>query len=566
MNKKNPGFFMKKLFLSFICFFSLIACFDCFSQEALKSAEEEYYDYLSLFGILKRPFLNYRTLSDSDWSLDENAEHIWKGNNLGTKKTLWSLQNKKSNWFTDGLDTDIKLKLYGPDWLNSYNTAAPYGQNDGALWQGKGYNTSLSAGARLEAFGFELTIKPQVTFSQNLEFAIMPSDYDSEYGYFWSYDKNRGIDAPQRFGNKAFWTFDWGDTETRWSWHTFTAGFGTQTIWLGPAYLNPILHSNNAATYPKFDLGIRKTELVIPNTDFSLGTIGGRVWVGYLSESDYFDNDEANNHNQISGFAFSYNPPFIKGFTIGINKICLTKWGNNFWKYLNPFYNDNKDEDQKMSFTMDWTSEQGGLEFYTEIAIDDKPNYSNSIDSYITHFWHAMAWTFGAKKTVNFSSNFKGIFTFEWNNTEMSQDFQVNWPYSFGFHHQITQGFTNRGQYIGSGIGYGGNNQYLGFKLYYPKGYSEIFILRNNPDNNYLFKESIYDVSTGEDGELHKRTWNYFKANFVVSISSAYYITPDFIVSGEFAYDRIVNPLYNYGNIYDVWNNFHIMLKLKYNL
>ena len=137
-----------------------------FAQEALKSTEEEYYNFLSLTGAAERPTLNYRTLSDSEWQVtDEN--HIWKDNNLGTKRTLYESDSTETNWFTAGIDRSVKLKLYGPEWFNSYNTKAPYGQNDGALWQGKGYNTSLTAGARLEAFGFEATFKPQVSWSQN---------------------------------------------------------------------------------------------------------------------------------------------------------------------------------------------------------------------------------------------------------------------------------------------------------------------------------------------------------------------------------------------------------------
>ena len=59
-----------------------------FAQEALKSTEEEYYDFLSLTGAAERPTLNYRTLSDSEWQVtDEN--HLWKDNNLGTKRTLY---------------------------------------------------------------------------------------------------------------------------------------------------------------------------------------------------------------------------------------------------------------------------------------------------------------------------------------------------------------------------------------------------------------------------------------------------------------------------------------------
>lgn len=188
----------------------MLSCASIFSQEALKSTEEEYYDFLSLQGLVERPTLGYRTLSDSEWTLTEEAktadENVWKNNSLGSKWTVYEPAQKTDNIFTRGIDQSIKVKIYGPEWFNSYNTAAPYDQNDGALWQGKGYNTSFTAGARLEGYGFEVTFKPQLSFSQNREYDYMPSTYDSEYGYFWGYGANQnvGCDAPQRFGDKAF--------------------------------------------------------------------------------------------------------------------------------------------------------------------------------------------------------------------------------------------------------------------------------------------------------------------------------------------------------------------------
>ena len=159
----------------FISLFFLYVCSQSFSQETLKSIEEEYYDFLSLTGAAERPTLGYRTLSDSEWNiLDEN--HPWQNNNLGTKRTVWE-GSEGTNWFTRGFEHNIKFKVYGPEWYNSYNSAAPYGQNDGALWQGKGYNTSLTGGARMEAFGFELTVKPQISFSQNQSFDYLIDTY-----------------------------------------------------------------------------------------------------------------------------------------------------------------------------------------------------------------------------------------------------------------------------------------------------------------------------------------------------------------------------------------------------
>lgn len=562
---------MGKIIFSAILFFAFGSLF---SQEALKSIEEEYYDFLSLTGQSERPTLGYRTLSDSKWTVtDEN--HIWTENNLGTKYTLFENENPAENWFANGIDQSVKVKIYGPEWYNSYNTAAPYGQNDGALWQGKGYNSSLTGGARIEAYGFEVTLKPQMSFSQNKEFELIDNSayYTSKYAYIWGYKNNIGADAPQRFGDSSFFTFDWGDTEVRWSWHSFSIGFGTQAIWLGPAWLNPLLHSNNAVTYPKFDIGLRKTQISMPHFGWNLGYIEARLWLGKLSESDYFDNDNTNNHNQITGMTFSYAPSFLPGLTLGVNKICLSKWNDEeYYKYLNPMYGskgsyyENEVEDQKISLTADWLIPKGGIDVYAEFGIDDHINADEESSSYITHYWHTFTYTFGLKKEIAVSKNndIRGEVIFEWNNTEMSQDMQMHWPYNFGFHHVVTQGYTNKGQWLGSGIGYGGQSQYLGFKVYYPKGCSFLYIHRFNPDNNFLFKEAINSTSTGENGELHEKNWNFFKGILAVGIQSEYFLLESLKIGGGLSYVRIVNPLYNQASSkYEIWHNVKLDFSVK---
>lgn len=535
------------------------------AQEALKSTEEEYYDFLSIQGLAERPTLNYRTLSDSEWKLTGEAadgNHVWADNNLGNRFILWQAANPADNWFVRGIDQSITMKVYGPEWFNSFNAAAPYGQNDGALWQGRGYNTSLTGGIRFEAYGFEATFKPQLSFSQNMAFDIMPSAYDSEYGYFWGYSKNIGVDAPQRFGNKPFFTYDWGDTEIRWSWHTFTVGFGTQSIWLGPAYLNPLLHSNNAATYPKFDIGLRKQSIVIPKLGWYLGDIEFRLWTGYLSESEYFDNDSSNDHNMIHGLSFAYSPSFLPGLTVGVNRICLVKWNWANLKYIIPM-NANTQEDQKMSLAVNWIFSQIGLEIYGELGIDDFVPKGFPI-GYIRYPFHTMTYTVGLAKIIPVKPkrNIYGVIHFEWNNTEMSQDFQLQWPYNFGFHHQITQGYTNRGQWLGSGIGYGGNCQYLDFTLYYPKGNSRLFIVRNNPDNNYIYSKAV-GASADED-DLEKKYFGSWKANFIIGVETVYFVMPSFSIGGCFGYNLIINPQYQ--NTSERNHNFFVNLQLRYSI
>lgn len=535
-----------------------------FAQEALKSTEEEYYDFLSLTGAAERPTLNYRTLSDSEWQVtDEN--HLWKDNNLGTKRTLYESDSTETNWFTAGIDRSVKLKLYGPEWFNSYNTKAPYGQNDGALWQGKGYNTSLTAGARLEAFGFEATFKPQVSWSQNREFDYMPGVYGSEYSYFWK----GNIDLVQRYGDSSFWTFDWGDTEIRYSWNNFTVGFGFQSPWLGPAFLNPMLGSNNAGTYPKFDIGLRKTKVYMPYTDWYLGEIEGRAWLGYLTESDYFDNDSTNDHRQLTGFSVAYSPSILPGFTIGANKICINYWKDKSVKYLNPLYstNDqNTQEDQKASFFVSQAFPQVGFEVYGELGVDDYNGRG------FANPFHTAIYTVGAKKELSFFKRFKRFnirpeIIFEWNNFEMSQDFQLQWKYmGYYSHGSIAQGYTQNGQILGAGSGYFGNSQYIALRTHFSKGSVTLFLHYNRPDTNYLnnFGVNTKDKDWLDEGKKQHDQWGCYKAIRTYGINAQYFVTQSFLIGAEFNTSWIINPEYKKEKGSDYRNSYGA-LRIKYN-
>lgn len=573
---------MKKIILSLT---AILSASFLFSQEALKSVEEEYYDFLSLTGIVERPTLGYRTLSDSEWKfveesatdIDENgvvvnapaAQHPWQNNNLGIKRTLWQGEEGK-NWFTRGFEHSLKLKIYGPEWYNSYNTAAPYGQNDGALWQGKGYNSSLTGGARLEAFGFEVTVKPQVSFSQNLSFDYIAPNYDgsnyegkaAEYGYYGV----RYIDAPQRFGDSAFWNYDWGDTEIRWSWKSFTTGFGTQTIWLGPAKLNPIIHSNNAASYPKFDIGLRKTALYMPHFNWHLGDIEARAWWGRLSESEYFDNDSSNNHNLISGLSINYQfPGIFKGFSVGFNRIMLSKWNDinaySLFRIYVPKMNGGSDEaDQRFSLTFDYIFPKIGFELYLEWARND---FSPNMDYIIRYPYHTQAWTFGAEKTFNFSKQYGLKILLELTYLENSADYDrlINWYTTFYCHGEITQGHTNRGQWLGAGIGTGGNSQYLGAEFFYPKGSLTLFVQRRNPDLDY----TMYIASRDQkDTGVAERN---IRAILDFGLSAKYFLSENLIITGKYVFEDEHNPIYENDRISRSsahrFNNI-IQLGLKY--
>jgi hypothetical protein len=543
-----------------VLFFCLAAL--SFSQEALKSTEEEYYDFLALQGIISRPTLNYRTLSDSTWTAPDTKDStLWSSAALGTRKTV---------------SDAITYKIYGPEWFNSYNTASPYGQNDGALWQGKGYNSSLTGGARLEAYGWELTLKPQLSFSQNQDFDYITPNYSgSTYagkGAVYGYYGVQYVDAPQRFGDSSFFTFDWGDTEIRYTKKNITAGFGTQTIWLGPAQLNPIIHSNNAPSYPKFDIGFRKTALFLPFTNWYLGDAEFRGWWGYLSESDYFDTEDSNDHNLISGLAAAWAPPFLTGLSIGVNRTMLSKWSNKTSYTLIGIYDwldltaGNADScDQRFSVTFDYLLPKAGFEAYLEWARND---FSPSMDYIIRYPFHTQGFTAGVRKAASFSSTLKGELLLEITGLECSMDYDrlIDWYSSFYTHGEITQGYTNGGQWLGAGIGTGGNSQYIGYTLYAPKWKGTLFIQRVNPDLDYtMYIDSVNNYAAFLLRDFVAEA--SIRVNLYFGTTISYFVSDHLRLNGGFVFIDERNPLNvaNEDNSSKHRYNCSIQTGLKYN-
>lgn len=568
---------MRKIRISLFLFCLIFISQNLFAQEALKSTEEDYYDFLSLTGIVERPALGYRTLSDSVWNFSEDsADHIWKNNNLGTTYTLWQASQPADNFFARGLKQGLTARIYGPEWFNSYNTGAPYGQNDGALWQGRGYNTSLTTGLRLEGYGFELTFKPMVGWMQNGEFSTNKDVYPNPYSYsFASGTVYHNIDLVQRYGDSSLFNYDWGDSEVRWTWHTLTFGFGTQNPWLGPAYLNPMLGSNNAPGYLKFDAGLRKTKVILPFLNWNLGNIEGRIFVGQLKESDYYDKNPDNDDRMLIGMTASYNPSFIPGFTIGLNRVFLTYWDLDNLSYIYRLFTASRsngtssgnDEDQKFSIFAEWTFPKAGFTVYGEYGRDDF-----SFDEKTNPF-HTAIYTVGARQGIplHFTKLFPNLpeyfdleseLTFEWNNFEMSQDFQLQWAYlGYYAHGFVGQGYTHKGQVLGAASCWAGNSQFIQYKILYPKGATSFIFHRFSPNNNSVYSQSVYTVADAEQGPIFKKWYANFETYYCFGVKSNIFIINNLNLNLGFNYIGIYH--YQYKN--ECISTYNIQAGLKYN-
>lgn len=524
------------------------------SQSILNSEKNTYYNLLFLTGELDRTTLNYKTISELEFDIDEQ-KYIW--NNITFDKRKY-------------INDEMYYKLFSPELYLSLNTATPYGINDEALWQGKGINSEINFGFKFSYYGMNITFYPELTFSQNLDFEYIKPNYNGEeydnkaniYGYYGLIS----IDAPQRFGNKSFFTFNFGQSEIRYSHNNFTIGFGTQSIWLGPAKINPIIHSNNSPSYPKIDFGIRKTKLSINN--IFLGEIEFRYWLGYLHESKYFDNDSSNDENLITGIAIAYEVPFFDGLSLGFNRTMTSKWENitpySLFTLMIPFMEESAGydkNDQRASIVANYFIPNGGINFYLEWARND---YNTGIDNLIRYPFHTQAFTLGFDKSLKISKIFLGELIFELSYLESSMDYHFFYDWngsgnSFYTHHIITQGYTNYGQYLGAGIGSGGNSQYIEFKLYYPIGHTSFFIQRANPDMNYSYFQD------NEEGKTNTQKKYSIRAFVDFGLSSFFYLNSNFHTKFSIVFRDEHNPLNENRKLDSIHRyNTHISFWIKY--
>jgi hypothetical protein len=122
---------------------------------------------------------------------------------------------------------------------------------------------------------------------------------------------------------------------------------------------------------------------------------------------------------------------------------------------------------------------------------------------------------------------------------------------TFYAHHIITQGHTNRGQWLGAGIGTGANGQYIGFKTFYKKGFFNIFIQRENSDNDY-----IWFIGRSKGAE--------FSAILSFGVENLYKFTDFLSLFTKIVYSEIFNPLYNITGDTRRDGNFHLSAALKF--
>lgn len=347
-----------------------------------------------------------------------------------------------------------KFTLLPIDWRHKYTSHHPYGFNDGIMIPAKGYQTVLSGGVFIKSGIFNLQLRPEYLFAENKIFEEYPLNFN-------------GNDVPQRFGNKTYKDFSWGQSRFGINVGPVSLALSNENLWWGPGLKNSILMSNTSTGFKHITFNTTR-----PLKTF-IGLIETQVVAGNLENSGFLYPD-LNDKRYFTGLVFNYQPRWLPGIFFGITRTFQTysenlKSFNDYIPLFRPFQkvkDNNQDDfgsdnnDQITSVYVRWLLKKAHAEIYFEYGKND--NSFNLRDFYLSP-QHSRANLIGFRKLIvlNKLENEHLEIAFEATLLSQSIDRILRGAGSYYVHGQILQGHTNRGEVLGAGIGPGGNMQTL---------------------------------------------------------------------------------------------------------
>jgi hypothetical protein len=380
------------------------------------------------------------------------------------------------------------------------NAAYPWGQNDGALWRGRGLTAALEGGLQVDWRGVRLVLRPLAAWQQNRAFALpgppdtVPSGF-SPYASPWQRSNNLLlIDMPQRFGDAAFWTVDPGQSSLSVSGGGVAVGVGTENLWWGPGRHTAIIMTNNAGGVPH--AFVRTARPV----SIGIGTVEA-AWIwGRLTESRYYDSVESNDHRYLTGAVATFQPRPLPGFFAGATRVFYEYYpagGLGLRDYLLVFNGITKKSvstptntlgndvrDQMLSVFARWLMPASGFEAYAEWARTD---HNWDMRDLVVEPEHSQAYLLGFQQAVALAGGRLLAVGGELTHLERPNSRTVRETGAYYVHTPVRQGYTQRGQVIGSGLGPGGNAQTVSATLLASWGRAGLRLLRQVRDNDAFY-------------------------------------------------------------------------------
>lgn len=369
-----------------------------------------------------------------------------------------------------------RLVLLRPEVEGLFNSAFPFGVNDGPVWAGRGVTGVATAGAELRWGVLTLRAEPMVFWAQNRSFALMPN---TDAGHpFNDPDNPLTIDLPQRFGNGSFARFDPGQSYARVDVAGVAVGFSTANEQWGPTVDLPLVLGTNAAGFPHAFLGTSTPWNV------GIGRIHARVEWGSLAQSDYSTVQGDGSRRLMTGVVAVFTPRGLPGLELGGSRFFQSSWpagGLGFHDLTEPFQalfkahvgdsgdpsgGNNTPANQLASAFARLVLPRGGVEVWGEYAHED---YNWDLQDFFLEPDHTAGYTLGLRKVLVRRSSLLSVRA-ELLDTQPGNLQIVRNQGQFYRHTVERQGHTYLGQILGSPAAYGGAGSVLALDGYTSRG------------------------------------------------------------------------------------------------
>lgn len=350
--------------------------------------------------------------------------------------------------------------------LNQVNSRAPYNTNDGLMIPAKGYQLYASGGVFMKFKIFSIQLKPEMVYAANPNF-LNSRDQIAADKYTDYLSADYGADIPVYYGGKDFTTLSFGQSNVKLTLGPVSVGLSNENLWWGPGRRNALIMGNSARGFKHISLNTDKP-VITP-----IGLFEGQIISGRLENSkSAYNSSLVQDWRYLSGMVLSYHPRWIPGLFVGLTRVFQiyntdVKGIGDYFPLLQPFEKlktneGGRNRDQVSSIFGRLVFPESHSEIYFEYGRND---HSVDIRDFTMEPDHSRAYIFGGQKLVDLNKNQEKLL-FSAELTQLSQS-----PSRFvreagtWYVHSIKQGYTNKGEVIGSSSGPGGNMQTLEISL-----------------------------------------------------------------------------------------------------
>lgn len=345
-----------------------------------------------------------------------------------------------------------------------WNSAFPYGSNDGAIWAGRGITTAVSVGVAGQYGPLSFRLAPVAFRASNSEFPILVNGESGAQA--WNHAQfGESVDYPQRFGSEPYQRIDLGQSNIRLDTRFVSAGISNANQWIGPATEYPFLLGTNAPGFPHVFVGTGSP------VNLWLARLHGRVMWGKLYQSDFgpvtggknFTGGETGTERLTTSAQMVILPRGIPGLELGIARYFHVPYtpsepSADFWtKPFKVLFLKNEYaagdtagfDNQLAALFFRWTFPKNGFEVYGERGYEDqfydKRDFLQDID-------HEREYMLGFQKTIGRARRID-VIKGEIVNYQVPTLGRIRIENAVYLHSPLRQGHTNRGQLLGTSAG-----------------------------------------------------------------------------------------------------------------